>query len=135
MSSDRNDPLARFKHIQRNATTDDVAGLDVNKAYLAFDTGDRSQERLKIKRIKGETHSPSYRYLMDIMYNGDEGTQIVLVFSFLMVKITGRNMLSLVHSIEDGTCIFIQEFHAKNFPSPSPKDAVIDEIEVVVRKE
>src|ERR1700686_4734657 len=45
------DPLARFRHIQKNATPDDPLGLDVSGKYIAFGIGDRSQERLQIRRV------------------------------------------------------------------------------------
>lgn len=133
MAPNPHDPLARFKLIQQHATPDDPPGFDAKKRYLAFDTGDRSQERLKIKSVKAETHSPGYRYLMDIMYNGNEGTQIGLIFSFFTIKITGTNLLPLVEALTDGTCIFIQEFDERKFPPPSQNDTIIDAIEVVMR--
>lgn len=126
------DPLARFRHIQKNATSDDPLGLDVSGKYIAFQAGDRSQERLQIRRVLNITHSPSYRYLMDIMSNPG-GTQIVLVFSFLMVKIKGNNLQILTKALEDGVCTFIQDYHPNEYAVPDIKAALIESIEVRIR--
>jgi len=128
------DPLARFRHIQKNATSDDPLGLDVSGKYVAFEVGDRSQERLQIRRVLNITHSPSYRYLMDIMSNPG-GTQIILVYSFLMVKIKGSNLQPLTKALEDGVCTFIQDYHANEYLAPDPKDPFIESIEVKVRQD
>ncbi len=70
----------------------------------------------------GETHAPSYRYLMDVAFNGESGTEIVLLYSFLTVKITGRSLQPVVAAILENSCIFIQDFHPNEFLQ-APQDA------------
>ena len=59
--------------------------------YVAFDTKDRVA-RLKIFKKNYPTHTPGYHYLLDVVYSGQNVTQIVLVFTFLMVFIKGKNL-------------------------------------------
>lgn len=84
----------------------------------------------------GETHAPSYRYLMDIAFNGQYGTEIVLVYSFLMVKIRGRNLQPVIYAILESRCDFIQDFDAREFVKPTdPKQPVIENIEITTGRE
>lgn len=155
MSKDSNDPLAGFRgdstvagigksifrQISQSATSDQMAGDP--HFYAAYGVGDRSQERLEIRRVLGTLlpdgsrdaawHAPSYRYLVDVIYDGEYGTELVLAFSFLLVKIKGRNLQALNLAILDGTCSFIQEYHENEFSPPAKDAPVIVSIEVVVR--
>ena len=147
MSEDSNDPLSEFRNnpavkgigksifsqISQSATSDQMAGDP--HFYNAHSTGDRSQERLQIRRVLGAWHSPSYRYLMDVVQDGSQGEELVLVYSFMLVKIAGRNMQSIAAAIFEGTCIFIQDYHEKEFTPPAATTPVITKIEIVVRGE
>ena len=83
----------------------------------------------------GETHAPSYRYLMDVAFNGQYGTELVLVYSFLMVKIKGRNLQPVVAAILENRCDFIQDFDAREFLPPDGAAPVIESIEIVTGRE
>ena len=82
----------------------------------------------------GETHAPSYRYLMDVSFNGQYGTELVLVYSFLMVKIKGRNLQPVVAAILENSCHFIQDYHPNEFLPPPPNAPFIETIEFVSGK-
>src|SRR6266702_2998207 len=105
------------------------------KPYEAFRVKDRGAERLEIRRVLGESHAPSYRYLMDVSFNGDFGTELILIYSFLMVKIKGKQMQPLLRSILEGTCAFIQDFHPQEFSPPEPGAAIIESIEIIAGRE
>ena len=105
------------------------------KPYEAYKVKDRGAERLEIRRVLGESHAPSYRYLMDVSFNGDYGTELILIYSFLMVKIRGRQMQPLIRAILEGTCAFIQDFHPQEFSPPPPGSAIIESIEIVGRED
>jgi hypothetical protein len=133
MTQDANDPLARFKQIQRHGKDADPAGLDAAHLPVAFGVDSKSHDRLRINTFQGINYAPSYRYLMDVMSN-EAGTQINLAFSFLMVRIRGRNLQLLARALEEGTCVFIREFHPDTSRF-SPTDPIIEEIFVKVRQD
>lgn len=154
MSNEPDDPLAQFrgsaeiteisrsanKHfgpsvyqkISQSATPDQMAGDPHH--YAAFGQSGKGLERLEIRKVLGAWHAPSYRYLMDIAFNGKYGTEIVLTYSFLLVKIKGGNLYSVLTALLDGTCAFVQEYHENEFTPPSPDAPVIDSIEIVIRQ-
>ena len=114
------DPLAQFRKtpILPNGQTKPPIGAD---EYIAFDAKDKV-DRLKIRRANDPTRSPGYAYLLDIVYDGPFGTNFVLVYTFLMVLVRGRNLQGLTSALEMGTVDFIP------FGSDSPKgrNAVAD---------
>ncbi|WP_052888113.1 hypothetical protein [Thermogemmatispora carboxidivorans] len=121
---------AAFRQISQSATSDQMAGDPHH--YAAYGPGDRSQERLQIRPKKGPWHSPSYRYLIDIVYD-PQGKELVLVYSALLVKIAGRNLQSLYEALFEGTCAFVQEYHPTRFTPPGRDEPIIEFLELVVR--
>lgn len=127
-----NDPLAKFRKdtagvppmLQPSQTGDDD--------YVAFGAKDRV-ERLKIKRAKYPTHAPGYAYLLDIIYDGNSGTDFVLVYTILGVKVTGRNLQPVIMALLAGTADYIQEFDKSKWRKPDASAPVIDSIEIVVQ--
>ena len=103
-------------------------------AYEAFKVGSAVTERLEIRRVLGVWHSPAYRYLMDILYNGRFGTSFVLLYSFMAVEVTGKSMQPIIHAIQSGTCAFLQDFHPNEFVSPQPGTPMITGIRMVVKE-
>lgn len=124
---------AAFRQISQSATSDQMAGDPYH--YQAYATGERGQEGLEIRRVLASWRIPSYRYLMEIIFNGHFATEIELVFSFLRVRIWGRNLQDLVVAIRERTCVFIQDYHEHEFSPPDTDAPVITRIEVVVRGE
>ncbi len=127
-----NDPLAKFR---RNAVADSAAPApDGDDAYVAFGAKDRV-ERLKIKRTDKPTHAPGYSYLLDIIYDGKHGTNFVLVYTVLGVKVAGKNLQPVIMALLAGTADFIQEFDRNQWPKPTDAKApVIESIEIVVQE-
>jgi len=128
-----NDPLAQFrkKPIVPGSGT---APPQTPEGYVAFDAKDKV-DRLKIRRANDPTRSPGYAYLLDVVYDGEYGTNFVLVFTFLMVLVKGRNLQNLIMALEMGTAEFIQEFDADRWQKPADEKApFIETIEVVVQE-
>src|SRR5882724_354044 len=93
------DPLAEFR---KKPLTGDESPVKSKEGYVAFDAKDKVN-RLRIRPASGSTRSPGYHYLLDVAYDGDHGTNVVLSYTFLMVLITGRNLQSVVFALETGT--------------------------------
>src|SRR5436190_10227560 len=97
-----NDPLAKFRNSTAGLPPVLPATSAANDDYVAFAAKDRV-ERLKIKRAKYPTHAPGYAYLLDIIYDGNDGTDFVLVYTILGVKVTGRNLQPVIMALLAGT--------------------------------
>jgi hypothetical protein len=78
--------------------------------YVAFDAKDRVS-RLKIRRASEDdpTRSPGYHYLLDVVYSGPNVTHLVLLYTFLIVKVRGTNLLPIVMAVELGTADYISD--------------------------
>src|SRR5258708_75574 len=83
-----------FQQISQSATADQMAGDPL--FYAAFGISDRNQERLQIRQVLGAWHAPGYRYLMDVVYSAQQGTELALAYSFMLVKVTGRHLEPIV---------------------------------------
>ena len=74
-----NDPLAQFR--RKPAAAAGMSGTGQTPppkspdGYVAFDTKDRVA-RLKIFKKNYPTHTPGYHYLLDVVYSGQNVTQI-----------------------------------------------------------
>ena len=125
------DPLSAFR--KTTASTPSESAFSGADEYSAFVAKDRV-ERLKIKRANSPTHAPGYAYLLDIIYDGNFGTDFVLVYTILGVKVTGRNLQPVIMALLAGTADYIQEFDRAKWPKPlDAKAPVIESIEVVVQ--
>jgi hypothetical protein len=128
------DPLARFQKAQLIAheiSDQSKRGLQSYHAFAVMEKSDKSS-RLQIKRVAGSSHAPSYNALLDICYDGVHGTGLVLVYSFMQVKIKGKNLQALISAIEKHECAYIQDYHEHFFTPPKPEEAFIEAIEVVM---
>ena len=131
------DPLAPFRKkpvepVEAGETKPTAPGG--RSSYQAFDAKDKV-DRLKVRRANAPTRSPGYNYLLDIAYDGPYGTNFVLIFTFMMVLVRGKNLQGVVTALEMGTADFIQEFDPDLWDKPTdPESAIIDSIEVVVQE-
>lgn len=107
-------------------------GKDGKAAYEAFDAKDRSKY-LQIRTAQGIHRAPSYSYLLDVISDGEKGAEIALLFSFMEVKITGRNLQTIAHALIKRECAFIQEFDYSQFNPPEPAEPFIEGIEIVAK--
>jgi hypothetical protein len=126
------DPLAQFRKkpvVPAGPTT-----TGQTDGYVAFDAKDKV-ERLRIRRAMAPTRSPGYAYLLDVVYDGPYGTNFVLVYTFLMVLVRGKNLQPVIAALEGGMADFIQEFDPDRWARPTdPAAPVIESIEVVVQE-
>lgn len=134
MARDPKQVIKNAQRVSKHATSDDPKGQDGIFTYTPYDTSGQSQERLHIRRSDDTMHYPSYRYLMDIIHT-ISGNGIVLVYSFMMVKITGQNLDELIDHIAQGNATFIEEFDVRKWPRPQKGAAIIEKIEVVARSD
>src|SRR4051794_10165333 len=100
------DPLAQFRKHPPGSSMDETTDSD---GYVAFGAKDKV-ERLKIRCVVPPTRAPGYAYLLDVAYDGDSGTCLMLVYTFLLVTVRGKNLLPVVMAVETGTADYIQEF-------------------------
>jgi hypothetical protein len=114
------DPLAQFRKTPQTPAPGATTPPKDTDAYAAFGTKDKVF-RLRIRRAMAPTRSPGYAYLLDVVYDGSFGTNFVLVYTFLMVLVRGKNLQSLVFALENGMVDFIQEFDPDRWASPQTK--------------
>lgn len=100
--------------------------------YEAFDAKDRSKY-LQIRTAEGTHRAPTYAYLLDVISDGGKGEAIALLFSFMEVKIKGRNLQNLAHALIKRECAFIQEFDYSQFEPPEAAEPFIEGLEIVGR--
>lgn len=129
------DPLDKYRKKASPASPGSDAGDPTSREeYAAFGAKDKVL-RLRIRRALAPTRSPGYTYLLDVVYDGSYGTNFVLVFTFLMVLVRGRNLQPVVSALENGMADFIQEFDSDRWQKPGDDSApVIESIEVVVQE-
>ena len=127
------DPLHKYRRTplppQTEAATPEPEAVE---EYLAFAAKERV-ERLKIKRASAPTRSPGYDYLLDVAYDGGYGTNFVLVYTFMMVLVRGKNLQPVIMALQAGTADFIQEFDQDEWAKPAADAPLIESIEVVVQ--
>lgn len=100
--------------------------------YVAFGTKDKVN-RLRIHSALAPTHSPSYNILLNIIFDGQYGTNFVLVYTVMMVLVRGKNLQKMVFAIENGMSDYIQEYDPDRWEKPKDASAAfIESIEVKV---
>ena len=127
------DLLAQYRK-KSHAAPGDAVPPKGPQEYIAFDAKDRV-DRLKIRRANDPTRSPGYHYLLDVVYDGAYGTNFVLLYTYMMVMVRGRNLQPVIAALEMSTADFIQEFDADKWRKPEDeKAAIIESIEVVIQE-
>ena len=128
-----NDPLAKYRTKAASAPVS-FAAPDGPEVYAAFTTTDRV-ERLKIKCANQPTRAPGYNNLMEIVYDGSNGINFVLSFSWLMVLVRGKNLQPVIMALLASTADYIQEFDPDLWEKPADSTKpIIESIEVVVHE-
>jgi hypothetical protein len=127
------DPLAQFRKKPAEATTGAAAaGPGV---YEAFKAVDRRQYRLSIRPANRAWERVTYSYLLRIVEDGAFGTEIALVYTFMVVVIKGKNLQPVAEAINGEGCEFIQEYDRDKWEKPTDQAApFIESIEIHVEK-
>jgi hypothetical protein len=124
------DLLAQYRRTGSNPVGKAVP-TDSNE-YVAFGVRDKVQ-RLRIRSLTAPVNSPGYNILLNVVYDGEQGTHFMLVYTVLMVLVRGKNLQKLVFAIENGHADYIQQFDPARWQKPTEADAtIIDSIEVKV---
>jgi hypothetical protein len=96
---------------------------------VAFELRDRA-ERLHIVRGAGPSRFPNYNYLLDISYDHHLQSAFTLIYTFMIVEVTGWNLWPIVHAISFGNCERIREFHPKLYDVPESGEPIIEKIQI-----
>jgi len=133
---DDDDPLAQYRkgpstRREKPAAPERPApeGEGGRRPYLAFDSKDKVV-CLDIRRVLGTTHCPTYNYLLNIAYDYEFYRTFVLYFSFMQVKVSGKNLREVVNAIKLRKCEWIQDFHPRDFEPPKEGEPLIESITV-----
>lgn len=125
------DILAQFRKTPSAASVSTTPPKETDE-YVAFGTKDKVN-RLRIRSAGDLTNAPGYNVLLNVVYDGRQGTHCMLVYTVLMVLVRGRNLQKLVFAIENGMADYIQEFDAARWQKPADANApFIESIEVKV---
>jgi hypothetical protein len=65
------------------------------------------------------------------MFDHDFQGAFTLMYSFMLVEVTGQNLGEVVHAIYYGNCECIREFHTKLYDRPAKGEPVIESVRIV----
>lgn len=126
----KRDPQLRLHKPAQDVATGAVETTTTDpRQYQAFETGPKPA-RLIIQCANSPSHSPSYGLLVNVIFDRRFGGSFVLVFNFMAVTVTGRNLAAVVHAINHHRCVAITEFDPQAFDTPAGDDSVIENIAV-----
>ena len=125
------DPLAEFRKTPPAPRGGAIPPKGTDE-YVAFGTKDKVN-RLRIRSVMAPVNSPGYHILLNVVYDGEFGTNFVLLFTVLMVLVRGKNLQKVVFAIENGQADFIQEFDPDKWQKPTDANAaIIESIEIKI---
>lgn len=124
------DPLGKFRKAPHKPKTAEPPEKESLPIYKAF-TAKNHTKSLQI-RAKGELQAPAYAYLLNVISDDERGEEIALIYSFMLVKIRGRNLQEVAQALIMHQCHFICEYNADKHPAPEPSEPLISSIEIVV---
>lgn len=101
--------------------------------YEAFDPKDAKWFCLDLRLANGDIASPTYHFLLSVDSDG-AGTQIILLFSFSLVKIYGKNLQKVGNALRARKTGFLQEYSQAIFAPPDADAPVISRIEIAVKE-
>jgi hypothetical protein len=110
-------------------TADNVLPLRPDRAYVAYEVREHAQ-RLHIHCAAQPSRYPAYSSLLDIIHDHDFDKAFTLIYSFMMVEVTGNHLGAIVQAISLGNCERIHEYHRKLYDSPGPNQPIIESITI-----
>ena len=105
-----------------------------DRAYVAFELRERA-DRLHIMRCAGPSRFPSYNYLLDISFDHHLESAFTLIYTFMIVEVTGSNLGPVVNAISLGNCERIHEYHPKLYDQPAQGEPLIEKIQITAADE
>ena len=125
------DPLAQYRKapILPAGGVTPPTGTD---EYVAFGAKDKVH-RLRIRSAKAPDHSLANNILLDVVSDGEYGTNFVLLYTVIMFMVRGKNLQKVVFALENGMADFIQEFDPEKWQKPTDESAAfIQSIEIKI---
>ena len=132
------DPLDKYRKKPTQASQaqpDDEADEgfpEEEKGYMAYRQGNKAK-RIIVKRRVEAHRAPGYSYLVDVMWDGDQGEEIGLVFSHTTIMIRGKHLQDLARQLATEKVQFIQEFDPQKWDHPGKGEPIIESIEFTTR--
>ncbi len=124
------DPFAHIIGPAKRESSLRLAKPDANpREYQAVQTSPRPP-RLVIQCSRGASHAPSYALLVNVIFDRRFGGSFVLIYNFMAITVTGRNLAAVVHAITRHRAGIITEFESAAHDAPSADAPVITGIEV-----
>jgi hypothetical protein len=118
---------------RRVERTENPTTLSWREIYIAFTTKTRTA-RVDIRTRLGSAHALNYSYIIDVMYEQD-GTDLVLVLSFMILRIHGRGLAPLADALRQQLCDRLIEFDPDRYTAPTdPEAPVIESIDIKIRR-
>jgi len=111
---------------------DDIADASAShdpRQYQAFTTG-MKPPRLTIRYSSQPSRSPPYIALLDVVFDERFAQTASLIFTHMVVTITGKNLTGVVAAIRRHRAINITGFDAQVFDAPADDMPVIESIEI-----
>ncbi len=105
-------PLDRYRKSGEQTPAD-------QDGYTAYGVISPQPRRLAIRRIKEAHRAPGYGYLIDLMWDGDQGREIALIYSHAVIMIKGRNLRELAEQLVMEKIGWIQEFDPERWQKPT----------------
>jgi hypothetical protein len=105
-----------------------------NRAYVAFEIQERT-DRLHIMRCAGPSRFPNYNYLLDISFDHHLQSAFTLIYTFMIVEVTGSNLWPVVDAISHGNCERIREYHPKLYDHPALGEPLIEKVQITAADE
>ncbi|HVT11818.1 MAG TPA: hypothetical protein VHE55_06095 [Fimbriimonadaceae bacterium] len=125
------DPLGEFR---RNTKIEQRNDGDSSSDYQAFKVVDRRQIRLQIRPANKAWERLPYGYLLRVVEDGLYGTEVCLVFTFMVVVILGRNLRGLGEAIGEERCEFVEQLDEERFEKPADAKAPLIESITIYEK-
>jgi hypothetical protein len=114
----------------RRRADDNVVPLRPDdRTYVAFETREHPS-RIHILCATLPSHYPAYSSLLNIIFDHNFEKAFTLVYSFMLVEVTGNHLGAVVHAINYGNCERIREFHSKFYDRPAADQPIIEAIKV-----
>ena len=117
--------LAQFQ--KKTTERPSVTAADYDDGlYHAFKAVDRKQRRLLVRPVGAASEWVTYQYLLRIVLD-PKATKLALIFSFMVITITGRNLFQLAEAVADERCDRIEVFDPKKWLKPTDAQAAFVE--------
>jgi len=112
---------------QRSA--DNVVPLRPDRTYVSHEVREHPP-RLHICCATQPSHYPAYSSLLNIIFDHDFDRAFTLVYTFMLVEVTGTRLGAVVHAINYGNCERFTEYHRKLHDAPGSDSPVIEGIRI-----